>query len=132
MGFWSGLGKGVVWAFARETEFGRKVLGRETLAEQWAREQKEKHARLEGKWFTKYVETKGGQRIELLIDQNGNPTDRYPHVHVIHDEVLYSVTVQVSVARGRYPHKVILPGSATGNEVNAAIDQALAELRKYC
>jgi ABC-type nitrate/sulfonate/bicarbonate transport system substrate-binding protein len=131
MGFWGSVGRGTVWAFARNTEVGRKLLGKETLAEQWAREHREKHARLEGKWASKYVEDARTRKIQLFVDRNGNPTDRYPHVHVIHDEVLYAVTIQVSVACGFYPYKVVLPGSATGNEVNAAIDQALAELSKY-
>lgn len=38
MGVWRGL----VWAFARNTEAGRKALGRETLAEQAVRERMER------------------------------------------------------------------------------------------
>lgn len=127
MGVW----KGFVWAVGRNTEWGRKQLGQETLLEQGVRERQELQARLEGRWASKYVGDERSGKIQLLIDEDGNPTKRYPHVHVIHDEVLHSVTIQVSVARGNYPYKVILPGTASGNEVNAAIEDALVELRKY-
>jgi hypothetical protein len=129
MGFWGSVGRGAVWAFARNTEVGKRLLGKETLLQQHVREQEQTRRRLEGRWFNKYIERDG--TIELLIDRDGNPTDRYPHVHVIHDEKLFEVRILVSVSPHNHASRQTLPGSASGNEVNAAIDRALAELRRY-
>lgn len=124
MGFW----KGVVWLTARNTEWGRKQLGQETLAEQTARELRLRR-RLEGRWFSKYREQDG--QIHLLIDLDGNLTNTYPHVHVIHDEAVGEVRLVASTRDRRRVFSETLSGDVSGNEVNAAIDRALAELRRH-
>ena len=123
-----GLWKGFVWAVGRNTEWGRKQLGQETLREQGVREQALRR-RLEGRWFTKYRE--GDGTIELLIDPEGNLTDTYPHLHVIHDERAGEVRFVASTSNRQRVYTSTLPGDVSGNEVNAEIDRALRELRRY-
>ncbi|SRR6266498_687002 len=115
--------KGVVWAVARNTDWGRKQLGQETAQEEALRR------RLEGRWYSKYREENG--KIHLLIDPDGNPTNTYPHVHVIHDEQQREVRIVASTVNRRHVYDQTLSGEADGNEVNAAIDQALTELRRH-
>lgn len=119
--------KGFVWAVGRNTEWGRKQLGQETLAEQTARELRLKQ-RLQGRWFSRYRENQG--TIELMVDRDGNPTNQYPHVHVIHDEAQGEVRFVLSFSPHNHPMRETLPGTASGNEVNAAIDRMVAELRR--
>jgi hypothetical protein len=86
-------------------------------------------ARLEGRWFSKYRESDG--TIELMVDRDGNPTNTYPHVHVIHDELKGEVRLVLSLSPSNHPKRETLPGTASGNEVNAAIDRFVMELRMY-
>lgn len=85
--------------------------------------------RLEGRWFTKYREGIG--TIELLIDPEGNLTNTYPHLHVIHDERVGEVRFIASTSHGQRVYANTLHGDVSGNEVNAEIERALRELRRH-
>lgn len=63
--------------------------------------------------------------IELMIDQNGEFTNRYPHVHVVHDEGMNQIRVVASRSSTDHSPEEVLPGDASGNEVNAAIERAI-------
>lgn len=117
----------LVWLFARNTKPGHRYLYGDAPAEPGTAAAL--RARLEGRWFSKYTVNQG--TIELLVDRDGNQTTAYPHVHVIHDEANREVRVLVSLAPGNHPHSEVLPGTASGNEVNAAIDRAIELLRRY-
>jgi hypothetical protein len=88
-----------------------------------------KKGRLAGRWYSKYMSSDGS--IQILLDKNGNVTDQYPHVHVIHDEPGSEVRIHVTRSEGRHSDHEVLPGNASGNEVNAAIERALRKLRRY-
>lgn len=67
---------------------------------QRAAQQRALQERLQGRWASKYTVRSGA--IELLIDPDGNPTQAYPHVHVIHDEVNGEVRLVASIAPKRW------------------------------
>lgn len=85
--------------------------------------------RLEGRWYSKYRSDDG--KIHVLLDKNGNPTNKYPHIHVIHDEYGGEVRVVLSADPSRHPKVEKLPGDASGSQVNAAIERMMSELRGY-
>jgi len=85
--------------------------------------------RLEGRWYSKYRSDDG--KIHVLLDKNGNPTNKYPHIHVIHDEYGGEVRVVLSADPSHHPKVEKLPGNASGNQVNAAIERMMSELRGY-
>jgi hypothetical protein len=66
-------------------------------------------------------------RTGYFVDRNGNPTTTYPHVHIVADES--QGLVIVTATKGKHLHlgQEKLPISASGNEVNAAI-QRMARL----
>jgi hypothetical protein len=109
----------LIWLFARKTRAGSKYL----YGDQVTRE------RLEGRWYSKYTVSSGA--IELMVDRDGNPTNTYPHVHVIHDEAKGEVRFVLSLGPQNHPVRETLPGTASGNEVNAMIDRMVAELRNH-
>jgi len=70
--------------------------------------------------------------IEVLLDQDGQPTKAYPHVHVIHDESKNEVRVHItegSRAHSSHSHHQPLPGNPDGYTVNAAVATLTAILR---
>jgi hypothetical protein len=74
----------------------------------------------EKQWYSKYHPKSG---IELLINKLGEPTLTYPHVHVVHDERKNEVRVVLSKGPKNHPEKRVLPGDASGNEVNEAVNE---------
>ncbi|WP_195210587.1 hypothetical protein [Actinomarinicola tropica] len=76
-----------------------------------------------GGWYSKYSSEDG--TIHVMIGPDGNITTTYPHVHVIHDERGSEVRVVVSRGPGDHPHTFRLPGTASGNEVDAKIAEAI-------
>lgn len=74
---------------------------------------------------------KGEGEIQYFVDERGFPTTNTPHVHVIHDELKNEVRVLLSVEGvDRHPYPTItLPGAASGNEVNAAVDHFIRIMR---
>lgn len=88
-----------------------------------------KRGPLAGRWHSKYMSKDGS--IQVLLDKNGNVTDQYPHVHVIHDEPGSEVRIHVTRSEGRHSDHEVLPGNASGNEVNAAIERALRKLPRH-
>ncbi len=111
----------LAWLFARKTKSGSRYL--------YGPDQERLRKRLEGRWSSKYHEEDG--KIHLLIDPDGNPTKTYPHVHVIHDERANQVHFVASTGERRRVYSSTLSGDVSGNEVNAEIDKALAELRRH-
>lgn len=87
--------------------------GKQIKAERMARETSSR-----GGWNSKY----GRGTTELLLDKNGNPTTGYPHVHVIHDEPGGRIKLHITRSRDVHTDELYLPGNASGNQVNAAID----------
>jgi len=85
--------------------------------------------RQEGRWYSKYRSDDG--TIHVMLDRDGNLTNQYPHVHVIHDEPGSEVRIHVTLGPRRHSDHEVLPGTASGNEVNAAIERALRKLRRY-
>jgi len=66
--------------------------------------------------------------IEMMVGPDGESTNTYPHVHVIHDSQANQIRVVVSRSSSDHSSPEILPGDAYGNEVNAAILRALQQL----
>ena len=79
-------------------------------------------AKTEGEWYSR-SNRRGEGEVEVLLDQDGKPTTGYPHVHVIHDEKKGEVRLHNTMAKGVHQDKVVLPGTVTGNQVNAAVDR---------
>lgn len=75
-------------------------------------------------WFTRYDHG----TTQVMLDKNGKLTSSYPHVHVIHDEPRNEVRIVLSRSQTDHPEQDRLPGSASGNEVNAAVDRMLRKL----
>lgn len=63
------------------------------------------------------------ETIHEMVDKAGHPTTEYPHVHVIHDERRNQVRVVASYAPGDHSETMTLSGDASGNEVNAAVEE---------
>lgn len=80
---------------------------------------KAERERLEGRWTSRYRSNTG--KIDVLLDKKGNPTTSYPHVHVAYNEQEGKVHVILSLGPRSHPTKEILPGDATGNQVNEAV-----------
>jgi hypothetical protein len=74
-----------------------------------------------GNWYTKY--RTDDETIHLMVDKEGNPTTEYPHVHVIHDEKNNQIRVVASYAKDRHSDTMTLSGDASGNDVNAAVEE---------
>lgn len=94
--------------------------------ERVAREDKYPRPEKDWGWYSKYRSSDG--TIHVMLDRNGEPTTKYPHVHVIHDEPGGQVRIVLSLRKGEHPETRVLPGTSSGNEVNAAIDQMLRKL----
>ena len=77
-----------------------------------------------GGWYS----TNRGGKVELFIGPDGDITAERPHVHVVHDEPNSEVVFIVTRADGSHPTKTKLPGTASGNEVNAMIARLIQEL----
>lgn len=86
-----------------------------------------RYARATGSdYYSKYRSDDG--KIHVYLDRNGNPTTTYPHLHVIHDERGGEVRIVRSPGDGSHPEKQVLRGNASGNEVNAAVNEMLKRL----
>lgn len=72
-------------------------------------------------WYTKSRSDDG--TVHAMYDKQGGITTSYPHVHVIHDSQADQVRVVASWGPGNHSQPTVLPGSASGNEVNAAVDE---------
>jgi hypothetical protein len=70
-------------------------------------------------WYSKHHPRSG---VEVMFDKHGRPTIDYPHVHVIHDERKGEIRVVLSLGPTSHPELVTLPGDASGNEVNRAVE----------
>lgn len=77
-------------------------------------------------YYSRYRSADG--RIDVFIDRNGNQTTTYPHVHVVHREGAGGIVIIASKSRDNHPYEVVLPGNASGNRVNRAIDEAISKL----
>jgi hypothetical protein len=66
--------------------------------------------------------------IEMMIGPDGESTNTYPHVHVIHDPHMNQVRVVASRSSHDHSAPEMLTGDASGNEVNAAILRAIQQL----
>ena len=78
----------------------------------------------QGGWYSKSRDGK----VEIFIGPDGDLTAERPHVHVVHDDPNSEVIFIVTRIDGSHPIKTSLPGSATGNEVNAMIARLVKEL----
>jgi hypothetical protein len=67
--------------------------------------------------------------IEMMIGPDGESTNSYPHVHVIHDESTGQIRVVASRSSSDHSAPEVLPYDADGNEVNAAIERAIRLLQ---
>lgn len=63
--------------------------------------------------------------IEMMIGTDGESTNSYPHVHVIHDESKNQIRIVASRSSSDHSPPEFLSGDASGNEVNAAIERAI-------
>ncbi|MCL6731338.1 MULTISPECIES: hypothetical protein [Streptomyces] len=72
-------------------------------------------------WYSKYRQDDG--KVHVMVDRHGEPTTKYPHVHVIHDEQGGEVVVVISRGGGVHEERTVLRGSPGGNEVNAVVDR---------
>lgn len=66
--------------------------------------------------------------VHVMYDANGEITTDYPHVHVIHDGKANEVRVVASWGPGDHSDPLVLPGDASGNDVNTAVEQMRGEL----
>lgn len=96
------------------------------MAQRLVDEQRSSRPARKGGWYTKYRE--GDGTIHLMIGKDGNTTESYPHVHIIHDSPGAEVRIVASRGPGDHPFKEVLPGTASGNEVNQAISRMIAKL----
>lgn len=95
---------------------------RDAQAERLAREAEARSK--SGGWLSKY----SSGVPEVMLDRNGNPTSDYPHVHVIHDEPGNTIRMHITRAPGVRTDHLTLPGSSSGNEVNAAVEDLLRRM----
>lgn len=66
--------------------------------------------------------------MEMMIGPDGESTNSYPHVHVIHDDTQQQIRVVASRSPSDHSPPEILPFNTDGNEINAAIERALGLL----
>jgi hypothetical protein len=81
-------------------------------------------------WYSKYNQ-RGEQEVEVLLDQDGQPTTGRPHIHVIHDEMKGEVRMHITAGTRNRPQRsdhIVLTGNVSGNEVNAAVAELVAIL----
>ena len=76
---------------------------------------------LKSNWYTKY--RTDDETIHLMVDKEGNPTTDYPHVHIIHDEKNDEIRVVASYNLHGHSDTMTLSGDASGNDVNAAVEE---------
>ncbi len=81
----------------------------------------------DNQWYSSY---NGKGEIQILLDKEGKPTTGYPHVHVIHDPNKGQVRMHNTLSKGVHKDNRRLPGNATGTQVNAAINDLRAALKR--
>lgn len=69
-----------------------------------------------------------GGRIDILVDRDGLPTNRYPHVHVVHNDSDGGVRVIASASKGAPVYETALPANADGRQVEAAVREARSKI----
>jgi hypothetical protein len=80
-----------------------------------------------GPWSSAYNQ-RGQGEIEVMLDKQGKPTQGMPHVHLIHEKD--QIRMHISVRdKERHHERTTLPGTASGNEVNAAVDRLIEIMR---
>ena len=86
-------------------------------------------AKTEKEWYSKYNQ-RGEGEVEVLLDKHGRPTMGYPHVHIIHDEEKGEVRLHNTMAKKGHRDHIVLPGTPTGTEVNAAVNHLRSVLKR--
>lgn len=128
MGVWRQLGRMAVQKVKNDVQ--ANVRGGWTMSGALRAQKeikREQLARAQGSgWYSKYRSDDG--KIHVMLDATGQPTTKYPHVHVIHDEQAGEVRIVISRGRGVHSDLIRLPGDAGGNEVDAAIARLLRKL----
>lgn len=81
-----------------------------------------------GGWYSKA--RSDDQTVHQFIGSNGDLTSERPHVHVIHKEKQGEILIQITLQDGSHPDGITLPGDASGNEVNAAIQEMVRRMNK--
>lgn len=76
-----------------------------------------------------YSQDRGNGAIEQFIGKNGELTAERPHVHIIHNENEGRIVFVATHSNGSHGAPEYLPINASGNEVNAKIDQLRRSLR---
>ena len=92
---------------------------REGRRELQRRAEEARRQQLEGRWTSRYRSDTG--KIDVLLDKSGNPTNVYPHVHVAYNAQEDKVHVILSLGPRDHPAREVLPGDASGNQVNGAV-----------
>ncbi len=69
------------------------------------------------------------EAVQLFLSPKGEVTKAYPRVHVIYDDGNGRVIVAASVSRTKHVFRKILPATATGNDIDAVIRDAMDVLR---
>ncbi|MGQ0572907.1 MAG: hypothetical protein ACT4RN_01740 [Pseudonocardia sp.] len=70
-----------------------------------------------------YSRARADGSIDVFIGPDGDITSERPHVHVVHSPPEDRIILTVTDRRGRHTHQEYLPATASGNEVNAAVDR---------
>lgn len=78
-------------------------------------------------WYSSY--NRRGE-VQVLLDKEGKPTTGYPHVHVVHDPNKGQVRMHNTLSKGVHVDGRRLPGNASGTQVNAAVNDLLAALKR--
>jgi hypothetical protein len=68
------------------------------------------------------------QTTEQFVSKEGQLTFERPHVHVIHDELSNEVRLVNTTRDGDHPVRESLPGDASGNQVNTAVEALREQL----
>jgi len=77
-------------------------------------------------WYSKW--RSDDSTAQIMYDKAGNVTTGYPHVHVIHDDLADQIRVVASWGPRSHSRTTVLAGDASGNDVNAAVDELRRQL----